>query len=102
MAPPRVRGDLIKALQTFPFAGTGMAGLPAGSRAWSRCHALLLRSGMACLSCSAIPAGPSFDDHAREAIPGDRGEGARQNRSVRTRVVDTCPGPVEVASPRGE
>jgi pimeloyl-ACP methyl ester carboxylesterase len=38
----------------------------------------------------------------RGVIPGDRREGARQNRSVRTRVVDTCLGPVEVALTPGK
>jgi pimeloyl-ACP methyl ester carboxylesterase len=35
-------------------------------------------------------------------IPGGRHPGVRQNRSVRTRVVDTCLGPVEVALTAGE
>lgn len=62
---------------------------------------MLLRCGVARLVYPAIPG----DDHAmttRGGIPGDRYEGARQNRSVRTRVVDTCPGPVEVALTPGE
>jgi pimeloyl-ACP methyl ester carboxylesterase len=38
----------------------------------------------------------------RGVVPGDRHEGARQNRSVPTRVVETCLGPVEVALTPGE
>ena len=38
----------------------------------------------------------------RRGYPGDRYQGARQNRIVRTRVVDTCLGPVEVALTPGE